>query len=477
MASAVEIQWSRYIPHVPTPKQHAFLWLTCKEAFFGGAAGGGKSDALLMAALQYVDIPGYAAIIFRKTYTDLALPGAIMTRAQEWLLGTEAKWNDNDKAFTFPSGATLSFAYLQRPNDHFRYQSAEFQFIGFDEVTQLPEYQYVYLLSRLRRPADGPLSLVPLRARSAANPGGVGHRWVKERFVDGRSPDRVFISSQLDDNPHLDQATYEQSLALLDPITFAQLRHGDWTVRPPGYWIFEADHIAAARELGQLYDRYRPLPTGNVMYGGMDFGDFRTVFLPLMELERGGIYVPPREVVTSREDLESISSQIHLIMTGFKYWWKAIRYDSSFKQSARTTGKMLELKLGRHNAVHETGRPSMEPVSFKDWKDLGIKYLRLLLSNTFQAKDTRVLAISPRNKLLLDQLEGLQGKDTDPEKIEKGDDDAPDALIAGVKPLAQKHRRIIEELEAQARLATPFHPLQPSLNPDEPGYIPAEQRP
>src|SRR5687767_893160 len=142
VTSPIEIKWSRYIPHTPTPKQHAFLWLDTKEAFFGGSAGGGKSDALLMAALQYVDVPGYAAIIFRRSYTDLALPGAIMSRAQEWLANSDAKWNDNEKQFTFPSGAVVTFAYLKAPNDKFRYQSAEFQFVGFDELTHFPEDDY-----------------------------------------------------------------------------------------------------------------------------------------------------------------------------------------------------------------------------------------------------------------------------------------------------------------------------------------------
>jgi len=217
---------SDWIPHQPHPKQAAFLWLQGREAFYGGAAGGGKSDALLMAALQYADVPGYSAILFRRTFADLDLPDAIMDRSLEWLSGTKAHWSSQGKQWTFPSGATLTFAYLATERDKYRYQSAQFQFIGFDELTQFPETQYLYLFSRLRRLKDGQ---VPLRMRSASNPGGIGHEWVKQRFiVEGRTFGRVFIAASLSDNPSLDQDTYRLSLAELDPHTRAQLLQGDW---------------------------------------------------------------------------------------------------------------------------------------------------------------------------------------------------------------------------------------------------------
>jgi len=216
-----------HCPHTPHPKQAEFLALTCREALYGGAAGGGKSDALLMGALQYVHVPGYAAICFRRTYSDLALPGAIMDRAHDWLRGTDAHWDGTKKTFTFPSGATLSFGYMQHANDRFRYQGAEFQYAAFDELTQFPESAYRYILSRLRRPTGMP---VPIRARGASNPGGVGHAWVKRRFVDPEAADegRAFIPARLADNPSLDQEEYLLTLDQLDVQTRRQLRDGEW---------------------------------------------------------------------------------------------------------------------------------------------------------------------------------------------------------------------------------------------------------
>jgi len=206
-----------------------------REGFYGGAAGGGKSDALLMAALQYVDVPGYRAILFRRTYADLALPGALMDRAAEWLGPTDARWDGMEKTWVFPSGATLSFGYLATENDKYRYQGAEFQFVGFDELTHFLESQYRYLFSRIRRLKT---ATVPLRMRAASNPGGVGHEWVKQRFiVEGREKGRPFIPARLTDNPFLDQREYTESLMQLDPITRAQLLSGDWQAREAGNYF------------------------------------------------------------------------------------------------------------------------------------------------------------------------------------------------------------------------------------------------
>lgn len=216
-----------YCPHTPTTKQKEFLSFTGREGFYGGAAGPGKSTSLLMAALQYVRVPGYAAIIFRKTFTDLALPHAVMSLAKEWLVPyREIHWSETNKVFTFPSGATLSFAYLEHENDKYRYQSAEFQFIGFDELSQFSESQFTYLFSRLRKVKGMD---VPLRMRTASNPGDVGHEWVKKRYIDAktRKKDALVLRGLLEDNPHIDES-YEESLRELDPVTFMQLRHGNW---------------------------------------------------------------------------------------------------------------------------------------------------------------------------------------------------------------------------------------------------------
>jgi hypothetical protein len=295
-----------YTPHYPHPPQEAFLALDCLEAFYGGAAGPGKSDALLMAALQYVHVPRYAAIIFRRTYEDLSLPGALIPRSKEWLgptLGMQA-WNEQRHRWTFPSGATLSFGYLQHADDHLRYQGAEFQFVGVDEASQIREAQLRYMFSRLRKPDVGSLSGVPLRMRLASNPGDRSHEYLKRRYIDKQvDPDdaedteerarrRVFIRARLQDNPSLDQRAYRESLSHLEPEVRAQLLDGDWDARQPGDWYFDDGHLAAVAALGRAYedairDGDLSFVAGEAKHLGIDWGDHTHGLLGL-PLEAGG---------------------------------------------------------------------------------------------------------------------------------------------------------------------------------------------
>ena len=224
LLDAVDAKEENWSPHAPHPKQAEFLGLTCREALFGGAAGGGKSDALLMAALQYVHVPGYAALLLRKSYGDLSLAGALMDRLNEWLKGTRARWRAVEKRWVFPSGATITFGFCQHKLDLNRYFGTEFQFVGIDELTQWPEQWYRMLHRCLRKPEH---MKVPLRFRSASNPGSIGHQWVKARFIDGGEAGAVFVPSQLKDNPSVDES-YLESLQVLDATTRKQLMDGIW---------------------------------------------------------------------------------------------------------------------------------------------------------------------------------------------------------------------------------------------------------
>lgn len=248
-AFAQPIQW---VPHRPWPKQQTFLDLDCLEALYGGAAGGGKSEALLMAALQYVHVPGYAALILRRDTQRLQLAGGLIPRSHEWLANQGATWSAAQKRWTFPTSgepATLTFGYLRERQDKYRYGSSEFQFIAFDELTEFPEDDYLFLFSRLRRKKG---LAAPLRIRSASNPGNIGHLWVRSRFihpdyfargiVPGEQAEKdviwhqglAYVPARIVDNPALDEQEYRQSLVHLPPLARERLMHGDWTIQEQG---------------------------------------------------------------------------------------------------------------------------------------------------------------------------------------------------------------------------------------------------
>jgi len=249
----------RNCPITPTARQEAFLLLDQFEVFFGGAAGGGKTAALLMAALQYTDVPGYHALMVRTSLAELQLPGNLIDLSQQWLAGGRARWNGDLHQWRFPGpnktgagGASLSFGYLADQADVARYAGASFSFLAFDELTRFDELLYRRMLRVLRQPTgvehgqparDGTrLNDVPVRVRSASNPGGRHHEWVRARFVDptSRAEEAIFLPSRLQDNPHLDHDAYTATLAHLPTAERERLLNGDWEIPDDGE-LFKRD--------------------------------------------------------------------------------------------------------------------------------------------------------------------------------------------------------------------------------------------
>jgi hypothetical protein len=252
----------RWSPQLPTDRQLEFLEVDDFEAGYGGAAGGGKSSCALMDALRYVDVPGYSCGLFRLTFTDLSLPGALMDRAHQWLAPSGAHWNDQKKRWTFPRPdgppAMLSFGYCETPKDVYRYQGSEFQRIGIDELTQWQEAPYLYLTGRIRRLAN---ATVPIGVRAYTNPGGVGHLWVKKRLVDPATRVGRFVAAKLADNPHLDQESYRKTLERLDTTTRDQLLHGLWVQDDEGrvYRFERARNLVPALPEHMASDAWRAI--------------------------------------------------------------------------------------------------------------------------------------------------------------------------------------------------------------------------
>jgi hypothetical protein len=259
----------RYYPHFHrlSAPQAAFLLLDSREAFYGGAAGGGKSDALLMAALQHVDKPGYHALLLRRTFPELEGADGLITKAHEWLgeyrASGDADWNEQKHRWTFPSGATLQFGHVQDEKAMYRYQGQAYQFVGFDELTHFTERQYEYIaFTRSRRVTAHQHAGIPVRARSASNPGNVGHGWVKRRFIDQRKPGVFFIPAKIDDNPGLDRATYSQDLSHLPEELRRQLLDGDWGAFEGAAFKVDETHLITRFEPNDAFTRFEAADYG-----------------------------------------------------------------------------------------------------------------------------------------------------------------------------------------------------------------------
>lgn len=262
------------------------------EALYGGAAGGGKSDTLVMEATRQVEVPHYKGLLLRKTYPQLteliekslnyyprAFPGAV--------------YNDSKHTWRFPSGAKIVFGSMQYTKDKFNYQGKAYDFIGFDELTQFTYDEYIYMLSRNR--PNGPGTRCYMRA--TANPGGIGHGFVKNRFVTAAKPmttiwepvavelpdgaklkkwmSRVFIPSSVFDNKKLleNDPNYLARLASLPKAERDALMYGNWDSFSGQYfeeWRDNPDHYAD-RRYTHVIDPFE-IPSGWKIYRSFDWG-------------------------------------------------------------------------------------------------------------------------------------------------------------------------------------------------------------
>lgn len=153
------------------------------EVLYGGAAGGGKTWCLCAENMKYKDYSRYTAIIFRRTYPQLM--GSVFPIASEMYQAAGATWYEQKKMFVFPSGARVRLGYMQYIDDWENYQGHEYARHLYDELGQFYEDQYVKLAPWARSKVDG----IPARRRASANPGGIGHRWIKKRFIDTCKPE------------------------------------------------------------------------------------------------------------------------------------------------------------------------------------------------------------------------------------------------------------------------------------------------
>ena len=242
---------------------------------FGGAAGGGKSYGQLVDALLFaLKYPGSRQLILRRTFAELEK--SLVRTALGLFPRNIAKYNATKHLWFFKNGSAIDFGYCDVENDVYKYQSAEYDVIRFDELTHFTEYMYVYLISRVRGANN-----YPKQVKSSTNPGGVGHSWVKARFIDIGPPDvkhkfkagnRIFLPSKVQDNKFLleKDPEYVKRLENLNEKDKKALLYGDWDIFDGQYFTeFKREmHVIKPFEIPKNWRRYFTMDYGLDMLAG-----------------------------------------------------------------------------------------------------------------------------------------------------------------------------------------------------------------
>lgn len=294
----IDIPAAQDIIFQPNPgPQTDFLASSEQEVLYGGAAGGGKSYAMIADPVRYFNNPHARMLLVRRSTEELreliSVSKLLYPRAIPGI-----KFMERDKTWVAPSGASLWMSYLDRDEDVMRYQGQAFNWIGFDELTQWGSpYAWNYMRSRLR---STKASGLPLYMRATSNPGGPGHSWVKKTFIDpspyntpfwatdehgnviawpkGHSREgqplfkRRFIPANLFNNPYLaDDGMYEANLLSLPEHERRQLLEGDWSISEgAAFTEFNPKiHVVEPFDIPHGWARFRACDYGYGSYTGV----------------------------------------------------------------------------------------------------------------------------------------------------------------------------------------------------------------
>ncbi len=303
----------------PNPgPQEEFLSAGERDVLYGGAAGGGKSFALLADPLRYCHNTNHRGLLLRRTLDELT---ELIDKSRQLYPKAfpGAKFRESKSTWHFPSGATIWFTYLDKDKDVTRFQGQAFNWIGIDEITQYPTpYVWDYLRSRLR--STDPELQQHLYMRCTANPGGVGGWWVKKMYIDGTPENkaypafdldtgkpfvwphnhekagqplfyRKFVPARLTDNPHLmADGQYESMLRSLPEVERKRLLEGDWDVAEGAAFpeFSRTKHVVEPYEMPTNWPRIRMADYGYaapscVLWGAIDWDNNIWIYRELYE--------------------------------------------------------------------------------------------------------------------------------------------------------------------------------------------------
>lgn len=392
----------------PHPGQQTkFLSSPAFEALFGGAAGPGKTECLVREPLRQIWHPLYTAIILRRTFKNLGLARGVIQRSLECYPAYGGIYNSQEHYWRFPSGARIYFGHMQHTKDMLDYQTSEFCGVFWDELTEFEEEQYLYLFTRCRVPggATEPIRIrgrwyLPLRAyvRGATNPGNLGHRWVKKRFItrdiinciryfarvenesgelidtqvprdhvnEKGKPDalsRAFYPARLSDNPSADPNYQMRIQATGDSVRIAQLIEGDWDAQYRDGLIYDTwsstENVTSEAEYNPDLPVYWACDDGYVFGDGPGYINYHPrVVLFVQENTIGGLNIFDEYLATGENHAETLR---HLLLPpdgseteqGFR-WHQYRRPEAAYmpSEAALFRGELHKLGITTLNSTH-----------------------------------------------------------------------------------------------------------------------------
>lgn len=397
-----------------TKKQQKFINSEAFETLFGGAAGGGKSYGQLVDALLYaLKYPKSKQIIFRSTFADLE-KSLIRVSLEIYPLSI-ADYNSSKHTWKFQNGSIIDFGYIQYEKDVYQYQSAEYDVIRFDELTHFTEFMYTYMISRCRG-----ANPYPKRIKSSTNPGGVGHTWVKERFIDigepntihtckletGEEVTRIFIPSLVTDNKFMLEydPDYIKRLDALPEKERKALKYGDWDIYD-GMFFPEFKRRIHVIEPFQIPDSWN-------RYIAMDYGldMFAVLFIAVDTKNKAYIY---NEIHKSNLIVSEARQTLKSIMRQYKY--KFIYAPPDLWNRNRDTGKSTA-ELFREGGIFLTKASNNRIAGWLNVKEW-LKIKKLRHEQTGELYEDSDLKIFSNCINLIKYLPQLQHDEKDPNDV------------------------------------------------------------
>lgn len=280
----------------PHPRQAIALARSEFEVLYGGARGGGKTDAGLawLTERPYITNPRYQGLVIRKNHDDLS---DWIQRARRFYQPTRAKITGNPPVIRFPSGALIKTGHLKDAGAYEKYQGHEYQKILIEELTQIArEGDYEKLVSSARSTIAG----LDAQVFCTTNPGGPGHVWVKSRWVDvarwktyvdpESGSTRIFIPSKIDDNPTLLEKD-PRYVRWLDGLKDRKLReawrNGSWDVFSGQFFDMWDRNVHVVKPF--------VIPRGWTKYRGLDWGYTAQAAVPWITVDYSGNHYIYRE--------------------------------------------------------------------------------------------------------------------------------------------------------------------------------------